>query len=223
MLEMSVNEVPGWLVTIVPSGIGVPVATTPGLVPHCEVLTAAVLGVPVLVPADVLGEELGDALLHAAAAPAVSAAAPASATALRAREISICLLICPHSRVRERNSTVTTTLIASGGLLMANSNASIVRASGKWCVKSPASDAVCAEISRIARRKSSAVAQLEPMTSISFSGKAPGRTAAVPEDMPTTTTRPAADTISIACGSTPGSPLVSSTSGGPSPPVQSQT
>jgi hypothetical protein len=36
--------VPGWLVTITPSGIGEPVAVTPGLVPHCDVFTAAVLG-----------------------------------------------------------------------------------------------------------------------------------------------------------------------------------
>src|SRR5437588_11629033 len=41
MFAMSVNEVPGWLVTIPPSGIGVPVAFTPGLLPHCEVCTVA--------------------------------------------------------------------------------------------------------------------------------------------------------------------------------------
>ena len=40
------NDVPGWLVAMLPSAIGVPVAATPGLVPHCDVLTAAVLGVP---------------------------------------------------------------------------------------------------------------------------------------------------------------------------------
>ena len=34
MLAMSVKDVPGWLVTIPPTGIGVPVALTPGLVPH---------------------------------------------------------------------------------------------------------------------------------------------------------------------------------------------
>ena len=43
MFGMSVNEVPGWLVAIAPSTIGVPVAATPGLVPHCDVLTADVL------------------------------------------------------------------------------------------------------------------------------------------------------------------------------------
>src|SRR3954453_8526985 len=41
MFGMSVNEVPGWLVAMAPSGIGVPVALTPGLVPHCELLTVA--------------------------------------------------------------------------------------------------------------------------------------------------------------------------------------
>jgi hypothetical protein len=82
MFEMSVNDVPGWLVTIPPSGIGVPVATTPGLVPHCEVLTAAVLEVGVLdgevVVVVVLLLLL---LLHPAAAMAIAAA---STIALRA-------------------------------------------------------------------------------------------------------------------------------------------
>jgi len=40
---MSVNEVPGWLVAMAPSGIGVPVAACPGLVPHCDVLTVDAL------------------------------------------------------------------------------------------------------------------------------------------------------------------------------------
>src|SRR5579859_1958526 len=43
MFGMSVKLVPGWLVAIAPRAIGVPVAATPGLVPHCEVLTALVL------------------------------------------------------------------------------------------------------------------------------------------------------------------------------------
>src|SRR5580658_3029538 len=46
MFGMSVKLVPGWLVAMAPSAIGVPVAATPGLVPHCDVLTALV---PVLV------------------------------------------------------------------------------------------------------------------------------------------------------------------------------
>jgi hypothetical protein len=44
MNAMSVNDVPGWSVTIPPTGIGVPVAVTPGLVPHCDVLTVELLG-----------------------------------------------------------------------------------------------------------------------------------------------------------------------------------
>src|SRR5215469_10671884 len=39
MFGMSVNEVPGWSVAMAPRLIGVPVALTPGLVPHDEVLT----------------------------------------------------------------------------------------------------------------------------------------------------------------------------------------
>src|SRR5215472_837104 len=44
MFGMSVNEVPGWSVTIAPSGIGVPVAFTPGLGPHCDVLAVVPSG-----------------------------------------------------------------------------------------------------------------------------------------------------------------------------------
>src|ERR1700726_4557065 len=54
MFGMSVNDVPGWLVAMAPRAIGMPVAATPGLVPHCDVLTVAVLGVLDVVPADVL-------------------------------------------------------------------------------------------------------------------------------------------------------------------------
>jgi len=44
MNAMSVNDVPGWSVTIPPTVIGVPVAVAPGLVPHCDVLTVVLLG-----------------------------------------------------------------------------------------------------------------------------------------------------------------------------------
>jgi len=74
-----VNDVPGWLVAMLPSAIGVPVAATPGLVPHCDVLTAAVLGVPEAV--DVLAGVLAEPavlllllLLQPAAARAIAAA-----------------------------------------------------------------------------------------------------------------------------------------------------
>jgi hypothetical protein len=83
MFGMSVNDVPGWLVAMAPSAIGVPVAATPGLVPHCDVLTAAVLGVPEAV--DVLAGVLAEPavlllllllllLLQPAAARAIAAA-----------------------------------------------------------------------------------------------------------------------------------------------------
>src|SRR5215472_47743 len=51
MFGMSVNEVPGWSVAMAPRSIGVPVALTPGLVPHCEVLTVPLLLEPELHPA----------------------------------------------------------------------------------------------------------------------------------------------------------------------------
>src|SRR5215472_1115993 len=80
MSAMSVNDVPGWLVTIPPSGIGVPVAFTPGLVPHCDV---SVTVLALLVVAEPLGDPLVLLLPHpAAAATAITAA---SAAAPRAR------------------------------------------------------------------------------------------------------------------------------------------
>jgi hypothetical protein len=47
---MSVNDVPGWLVTLVPSAIGEPVAFTPGLAPHHDVLAVVLplLAAPLL-------------------------------------------------------------------------------------------------------------------------------------------------------------------------------
>src|ERR1700751_4403181 len=43
MFPISVNETPGWSVSMPPSGIGVPVALTPGLVPQLEVATVCVV------------------------------------------------------------------------------------------------------------------------------------------------------------------------------------
>src|SRR5215469_12500750 len=80
MLAMSVNDVPGWLVTIPPSGIGVPVAFTPGLVPHCDV--SAVVLLALLDAAEPLG---GALLLLPHPAAAVTAITAASAAAPRAR------------------------------------------------------------------------------------------------------------------------------------------
>ena len=56
MFGMSVNEVPGWLVAMAPSGIGVPVAWTPGLVPQLDVLTVAVFAEADEVPAGVVDD-----------------------------------------------------------------------------------------------------------------------------------------------------------------------
>ena len=57
MLAMSVNDVPDWSVTMEPRAIGVPVALTPGLVPHSEVVTAVEVGLGLLVLLE-LGELL---------------------------------------------------------------------------------------------------------------------------------------------------------------------
>src|SRR6202012_3456490 len=62
IFEMSVKSVPGCLVLIAPSTIGVPVAAVPGLGPHCDVLVA---------PPDALEVEVEEdaAVLLLAAAP----------------------------------------------------------------------------------------------------------------------------------------------------------
>ncbi len=97
MFGMSVNDVPGWLVTMLPSAIGVPVAATPGLAPHCDVPTAAVLGVAdaldVLVGVVVVPVELLLLLLLQPAAARAMAAA--STIVLRADRAGINLFICP--------------------------------------------------------------------------------------------------------------------------------
>src|SRR5690242_13572723 len=219
MFGMSVNEVPGWLVAMAPSGIGVPVALTPGLLPQLDVSTVAA---PALLDEPAAGvDPVAPLLLLLLLQPAAARArAAASRIVLRA---ALFLLICPpQGGELVSQFTVTTILMASGGLLMAKANASAARASGKWCEKTGARAGRLAATRRIASAKSPAVAQLEPRTSISFSGKAPDRSGAVPDDRLTTTTRPACATISAAWASRPASPLVSTASGGPSPPVHSR-
>jgi hypothetical protein len=76
MFGISVNDVPGWLVAIAPSGIGVPVAFTPGLVPHCDVLTAVPLDAGA---AGLLADELPDPLLLQPAATSVPMTATSTA------------------------------------------------------------------------------------------------------------------------------------------------
>jgi hypothetical protein len=92
MFAMSVKLVPVWSVTMPPSGIGVPVAATPGLVPHDEVAAedalatgvAPVVEAGVLLEAALVGVELELLLLlllHPAMTPPIAmtaTAAPAS-------------------------------------------------------------------------------------------------------------------------------------------------
>src|SRR6476620_1991616 len=207
MFGMSVNEVPGWLVAIAPSGIGVPVAANPGMVPKLDVLKVAALA---------------EAAVMVLLLLQPAAARPRAAASRIVLRVEICLLICSPQGGEFYQFTVTTILMASGGLLIANSNASAARASGKWCENTWAMAARLAATRHIAAAKSSAVAQLEPITSISFSGKAPDRSGTVPEDRLTTTTRPACATTSTAWASRLASPLVSTASGGPSPLVHSR-
>src|SRR6185437_10512841 len=184
MFGMSVNEVPGWLVAMAPSGIGVPVAATPGLVPQLDVLTVPAPAEPAELDEPPAGADpvppLVVLLLPLLQPAAARARAAASRIVLRAEP---CLLICPpQGGELVSQFTVTTILMASAGLLIANSKASAARASGKWCEKTGARAERLAATRRIAWAKSPAVAQLEPRTSISFSGKAPDRSGAVPED-----------------------------------------
>jgi hypothetical protein len=109
MFAMSVNDVPGWSVLIVPSAIGVPVAGTPGFVPHWDVLTVPadallLLPLPGLALVEVpLDDGVLDELLQPAKAARVTRAAEAAEAAstivLRpAAGPCICVLISlpPH-------------------------------------------------------------------------------------------------------------------------------
>ena len=115
MFEMSVNEVPGWSVTMPPRFIGVPVAATPGLVPHDEVLTVPV---PVVLDdadadADEVAPELGldvelvvELELHPARTPPTARieASAAASRHLRGWGCSIihCLLVATAKDDSER-------------------------------------------------------------------------------------------------------------------------
>jgi len=86
-------------VAMAPSAIGVPVAATPGLLPHCDVLTAAVPGVAdvadvagVAGVVDVAAGALVELLLLQ---PAAARAIAASTIVLRADRAGISLFICP--------------------------------------------------------------------------------------------------------------------------------
>ena len=96
MFAMLAKLVPVWSVTMPPSGIGVPVAATPGLVPQAEVLVVVAL---LEADADELlaGGELDELeldeleLLQAARTPSESAASVASI--IRER-LPGCLFMC---------------------------------------------------------------------------------------------------------------------------------
>ena len=95
MFAMSAKLVPVWSVTMLPSGIGVPVAATPGLVPQAEVLVVVAL---LEADADELLEADGELLeldelelLQAARTPSESAASVASS--IRER-LPGCLFMC---------------------------------------------------------------------------------------------------------------------------------
>jgi hypothetical protein len=90
MFSMSLKSVPGCLVLIAPMLIGVPVAATPGLVPHEDVETAAADPVAApLLAAGALDDDAAPAVeleleeLHAARTPSDSAAAAAAAVRVR--------------------------------------------------------------------------------------------------------------------------------------------
>ena len=120
MFAMSVNEVPGWSVLIVPRLIGVPVAATPGLVPQDVVSTGPELPLAdaeeaaALVAAGALDEAAGALLeldvleLQAARTPSDSSAAAAAAVRVRQLTgICMCSAFCwltardyPSERVR---------------------------------------------------------------------------------------------------------------------------
>src|SRR5438552_18913310 len=100
MFGMSVNEVPGWLVAMAPSGIGVPVAWTPGVVPHCDVLAVAVIAEADEVPAGVVDDPAPAPvpllLLLQPAAPRARTAASRRVLRVRcARGAGMCILIYP--------------------------------------------------------------------------------------------------------------------------------
>ena len=95
MVAMSAKLVPVWSVTMPPSGIGVPVAATPGLVPQAEVLVVLAL---LEADADELLEAGGELLeldelelLQAARTPSESAASVASSIRVR---LPGCLFMC---------------------------------------------------------------------------------------------------------------------------------
>jgi hypothetical protein len=103
MFSMSLKSVPGTLVSIAPSRIGVPVALTPGLEPQAEVGSAAVdaeldavAGAEELAEGGLLADVLEVELeLHAARTPSDSSAAAVAAVRVRQwRGLFMCSAFC---------------------------------------------------------------------------------------------------------------------------------
>src|SRR6185369_18004817 len=90
MFGMSVNEVPGWLVAMAPSRIGVPVALTPGLLPQLDVSTVAA---PALLDEPAAGVDPVPPLLPLLLLQPAAARARAAVSMIVLRA-DICLLIC---------------------------------------------------------------------------------------------------------------------------------
>src|SRR5215471_915764 len=112
MFAMSAKLVPVWSVTIPPSGIGVPVAATPGLVPHDEVLTAP--AEPEVAGAALVGEVPPPALvvLELELHPARTPTAITAKAAIRGRgPRNDCLFMCSaFSSLTANNSERTVAL-----------------------------------------------------------------------------------------------------------------
>ena len=89
---MSVNEVPGWLVTIPPRAMGVPVALTPGLVPHCDVLIV----VPELAVGLLVGLLLAELLLPLEHPASATIPTTVSATVALKPDAHPYIRTCPH-------------------------------------------------------------------------------------------------------------------------------
>ncbi|MBV9002224.1 MAG: hypothetical protein JO304_24420 [Solirubrobacterales bacterium] len=89
MFEMSVKSVPGCLVLIAPSTIGVPVAATPGLGPHWDVFALALellLAVEVADEALLVAPGAADVVLLLLPHPVIAATPAVASTARPSRK-----------------------------------------------------------------------------------------------------------------------------------------
>src|SRR5271165_343159 len=232
MFAMSAKLVPVWSVTIEPRLIGVPVAATPALVPHDEVLTAALeLGLELdgaaaaleVAPVAALLElELLLLLLHPARTPPIAMTATA-APASRERRCSYLFMCSAFSWLTANYCSERTGGILPVVIMLAQVNYVEYVFITFWPLLAfcPPLSAPSAHPVRVSSRTRMPRPSPQGGTSISFSGKIPGRTGAVAADMPTMTTRPAWLTASVASLSAGPAPLASMISGGPSPSVQS--